>query len=83
KLRKLFNDNMYNDGFEPYLPAFARCIAQANNDPTNPPVTVAFTLKWIDMPYPDEKKWHTRDTFPFQSKSRVVFVYKVKGDDLK
>jgi hypothetical protein len=83
KLRKLFVDNMYNDGFDAYLPSLARCIAQANNDPTNPPVLVAFTLKWVDMPVPDEKKWRTRDIFPFHYKSRVTIVYKVKGDDLK
>jgi hypothetical protein len=81
KLRKLFIDNMPGVGFVEFRPSIAREIAQANNDPNNPPEMVSLAQHWVSTPPPEQ--WVYRDNFPEHTTHQTLFTYKVRPEDLK
>jgi hypothetical protein len=81
KLRKLFLDNLSDSSYGAFRPAVARELAQANNDPNNPPQLVTLKFHWISTPPPEN--WLYRDHFPYHTTHDCQLVYRVQPEDLK
>ncbi len=81
KLRKMFIDNLPGNNFSEFRAPVARELAQANNDPLNPPVLVTLRLHSVVTPPPEQ--WVNRDNFPEHTTHETLFVYKVRPEDLQ
>lgn len=78
KMRKLFIDNMNDQNFEAYLPSIAQAIADANYQKGNEPRLVTITLKYADIPAPNQKTLSSRHALPQRANSKTLIVYKVQ-----
>jgi hypothetical protein len=81
KLRKMFVDNMPGVGCADFRQPIARELAQANNDPNNPPEIV--TLRQNTAKTPPPEQWLYRDQFPEHTTHETLFIYKVRPEDLQ
>lgn len=82
KWRKFDVDNMPWSTAYMYHEDTARYVArQVNNDPANPPLQVALTVHWADVP--DLPTFVPSDKFPEHDKAASVFVYRVRKKDLR
>ena len=70
-------------GWSQFLPSIARFIAQANNDPANPPRMVTIFWHQVFTPPPDPKHWVYRDQLPYHTQQLIKFIYKVDPKDLQ
>jgi hypothetical protein len=74
--RKWSSDNLRMDYNSALWPDAARYVARLNNDPNNPPVTVALVRHWSDIAPPASGQPETWSEYTF-------FTYSLLPGDLK